>query len=177
MRKISFILSLFLTLTSFISCSGDSASKKGIETQNNTFDLSVSEKVDTTYMPTGFYFLTNEENNGVKMKEEGSNNIYLLSKMPFASVNNIRETELQITKGDQDDYTELCMTFDAKGTRDLEEGTGNSSQPKIAVVITGKLLYVVNNTTKIKTGVMCLGLHGYSNDEMNEIKKAVDEKH
>jgi len=176
MSKMTFLFSPLLSVASFISCSDNSASTKNNETQTTVSGLSASEKVDTTYMPTGFYFLTGGENKGVKMKQEGSNVIYSLSKVPFASVNNIRQTKLQTTKLEQGDYTELCMTFDTKGRSDLKEGTGNSLQPKIAVVITGKLLYVVDNSTKIKTGVMCVGLVGYSDEEMNEIKKAVDEK-
>jgi hypothetical protein len=174
MRKITFLLSL--TLTCLFSCIENSSSKRHIETKNIDSDHANFKKIDTTYMYTGFYFLTEEENNRVNMKEEGSNDIYSLSKIPFASVNNISQTELKTTKLENGNYTQLCMTFDSKGTRDLEHGTGNDSQPKIAVVITGKLLYVVDNSTKIKTGVMCVGLVGYSDKQMNEMKKAVDQK-
>ena len=36
---------------------------------------------------------------------------------------------------------------------------------KIAVLIAGKLLHVADNTAKIKTGVMCIGLSGYLKEE------------
>lgn len=126
-------------------------------------------------MHTGFYFLTDKQD-AIQMRKENSNDVYSLSKTPFASVINIKQTELKTRKLQQGDYTELCMTFDTKGTRDLKEGTGNISHPKIAIVIAGKLLYVVDNTSKIKTGVMCIGLVGYSNEEMGAIKQAVDQK-
>ena len=126
-------------------------------------------------MRTGFYFLENGPNT-VKMKKERTNEIYSLSKPPFASVYDIKETELRTTKLSQGDYTELCMLFNRKGTKDLEEGTGNSLHPKIAVVMADNLLYVVDNTTKITTGVMCVGLDNYSESEIQAIKKAVDQK-
>jgi hypothetical protein len=44
------------------------------------------------------------------------------------------------------------------------------------VVIAGKLLYVADNTIKIKTGVMCVGLGGYTDGDMKAIKLAVDQK-
>jgi hypothetical protein len=176
MNKMTFLFSLFLTSTFFISCSDNSASKKSIQSENNVTSLPASQQVDTTYMPTGFYFLTDEKNDGIRMKDESSGDYYSLAKAPFASVTNIKQTELKTTKLEQGDYTELCMTFDNKGTKDLGDGTGNSLHSKIAVVIVGKLLYVVDNTTKIKTGVMCVGLVGYSKEQMTEIKKAVDQK-
>lgn len=176
MNKMTLLFSLFLTFTSLISCSDNSASKKNPQSENSVTSLSASQQVDTTYMPTGFYFLTDEKNDGVRMKEESSSEYYSLAKVPFASVTNIKQTELITTKLEQGNYTELCMTFDDKGTKDLENGTGNSLHSKIAVVIVGKLLYVVDNTTKIKTGVMCVGLVGYSKEQMTEIKKAVDQK-
>jgi len=68
------------------------------------------------------------------------------------------------------------LTFDDQGTKDIEEGTGNSMHPKIAVVIANKLLYVVENTSKIKTGIMCIALIGYSEQEMEAMRHSVENK-
>ena len=131
--------------------------------------------VNTTYMPTGFYFLA-EKGKGVNMLREKSNEIYTISPLPFASVENISKTKLEKTHLNESDYTELCMTFDNKGTKDLAEGTGNPLHPKIAVVVANRLLYVVDNTAPIKTGVMCGGLVGYSDEEMKIMQISPDNK-
>jgi hypothetical protein len=73
-------------------------------------------------------------------------------------------------------YTELCMKFNEKGTQDLAAGTGNTLQARIAVVICNTLLYVVDNTSSIKTGVMCVGVEGYTPEEINTLKACVDSK-
>lgn len=131
--------------------------------------------VDTTYMVTGFYFLA-EKGKGINMRKDKSDEIYAISRLPFASVENVSKAKLETTHLKDGDYTGLCMTFDNKGTKDLEEGTGNPLHPKIAVVVANRLLYVVENKTSIKTGIMCLGLAGYSEKEMEEMRNSVDMK-
>ena len=130
--------------------------------------------VDTTYMPTGFYFVA-EKGKGINMRLEKSDEIYTISPLPFAAVENIWKTKLEKMLKDGD-YTELCLTFDAKGTEDLAKGTGNPLYPKIAVIIANRLLYVVENTTSIKTGIMCVALVGYSEQEMENMRKCINIK-
>ena len=130
---------------------------------------------DSTYLPTGFYFLSGEAD-GVKIRMEHSDKVFTLAKKPFASVNNIRKTELKKIPLPEGIITELCLTFDSKGTEDIEINTGNPLHPKMAVIIANKLLYVVDNNVKIKTGVMCIILDGYSEQEMIAMKEAVDKK-
>lgn len=132
--------------------------------------------LDTTYMATGFYFLE-EDGKGINMREEKTNDIYTVARLPFASVQNITKTNFE--KGhlqNGGEYTELCMTFNEKGTKAIAEATGNPLHPKIAVVIANKLLYVVENSTVIKTGVMCVAVVGYSEKEMEEMRKAIENK-
>jgi hypothetical protein len=176
MNNRTLLFTVCVIMTSLMSCSDNSAKQEKIIPQNKTSSIPDNQEVDTTHVHTGFYFLTDEEMDGIKMKKEGSNEFYSLAKIPFASVINIKQTELQTTKLEDGDYTEICLTFDNKGTKDLEEGTGNILHPKIAIVIAGKLLYVVDNNAKIKTGVMCIGLVGYSKDEMARIKTSIDHK-
>ncbi|MGF2412294.1 MAG: hypothetical protein ACQUYJ_08210 [Ferruginibacter sp.] len=92
------------------------------------------------------------------MKKENSDEIYSIAKVPFASVNNIAKVELEQTKSDGEMYSNLCMTFDTKGTKDLEEGTANPLHPQLAIVIANKLLYVVDNNVNSKIGIMCVTL-------------------
>ncbi|MFC0515988.1 hypothetical protein ACFFGT_17330 [Mucilaginibacter angelicae] len=131
--------------------------------------------VDTTYMPTGFYFLA-EKGNGISMREEKSDEIYTISPLPFASVKNISKVKFEKVQLQEGGYTNLCMTFDDTGTKDLAKGTGNPLYPKIAVIIANKLLYVVENRTSIKTGIMCVALLGYSEKEMDEMRNSIDIK-
>ena len=132
-------------------------------------------EADTNYIATGFYFLA-EDGKGIRMRKEHSNEIYTLSPNAFASVKNVIKTKLERTKGEQGIYTEMCMTFDEHGTKDLKEGTGNIAHTKIAAVIANKLLFVVENRVSIKTGIMCVGLVGYSEEVMQDMKHAVDNK-
>jgi hypothetical protein len=132
-------------------------------------------KTDRDSLRTGFYFLSSSLT-GANKKKEQSENIYRLETTPFASVENIISTKLERTKTDHGTYTELCMTFDSTVRSKLADGTGNSLHPQIAVIINNKLLYVVDNNAKIITGVMCVGLVGYSEKEMQGMKEAVDEK-
>lgn len=174
MSKVTFLIP-FLFLASFVSCLNHSPGKESKHAEDSAFASSTAEQSDPTYMLTGFYFLTDGKD-GIRKKQEASDKVYSLSPTPFASVRNIVQTRLETTKLSSGDYTELCLIFDAKGTRGLEEGTGDELHPKIAAVIAGRLLYVVDNTHKIKTGVMCVGLVGYSEEEMSAMKQAVDRK-
>lgn len=85
-------------------------------------------------MPTGFYFLA-PEGKGINKRVDKSETVYTIASHPFASVKNINQIKLETTHLKDRDDTELCMTFDDKGTKDLEEGTGNLMHPKIAVVV------------------------------------------
>jgi hypothetical protein len=183
MKNIIFQL-LLLTL-SMASCSESSSRKINLDSVlynlNDTsrfklIDSSWVKNIDTNYMHTGFYFLTVEKN-GIRKRQEKSDEIYIIAPKPFASVDNIIKTKLEKNRLDNGEvYTELCLTFDAKGTKDLKEGTGNYLHPKMAVVIANKLLYIVDNNVNIKTGVMCIGLVDYSEEEMETMQKAVDNK-
>lgn len=126
-------------------------------------------------MPTGFYYLV-EDSKGVKMPLRGSGAVYVLAPSAFASVKDVARTQLTKTSMESGIYTELCMIFDPKGTQDLRNGTGNPQHPKIAVVVANQLLYVVDNNSKIKTGVMCVGLVDFSESEMLSLKAEVDNK-
>lgn len=176
MNKIAFLFQVLILVLN-TSCTENKTNNDNVEIPENPLTQLKDKSSDTMAALTGFYFLESDINNGVKIKKEGSNENYILSKTAFASVNNIIETKLVKTKLSQGDYTELCMKYDEKGTKDLAEGTGNILYPQIAVVVAGKLLYVIDNTSKIKTGVMCVGLIGYSQEEMQAIKTAVDQKH
>jgi len=170
---------LFLSLLVLIAaCSSHSANNSYTEASLDTVSVTniTGKKIaDTTYMPTGFYFLV-PESKGINKRVEKSETAYTIASSPFASVKNISKVKLETThlKGTFD--TELCLTFDEKGTKDLEEGTGNPMHPKIAVVIANKLLYVVENTSKIKTGIMCIALIGYSEQEMETMRHSVENK-
>ena len=131
--------------------------------------------VDTTYMRTGFYFLA-EKSEGIDMRLENSNEIYTLSRLPFASVKNVSEANLEKSHLDGKDYMELIMTLDKKGTNDLEKGTGNPLHPKIAVVVANRLLYVLENATSVKSGIMSVLLDGYSGQEMEAMLDSVKNK-
>ena len=126
-------------------------------------------------MPTGFYYLA-DSLEGIKMRKRGSHEVYTIAPAAFASVKNIVNTKLKKTYTDKGVYAELCMTFDSKGTNDLADGTGNVLHPQIAVVVANQLLFVVNNTAKIKTGVMNVYLDGYTDPELKALQDAVEHK-
>jgi hypothetical protein len=122
---------------------------------------------DTVYMRTGFYYLAND---GVKMYK--GNDSFIIARSPFASVDNVAKVEVKKQEGS----TGLCLTFDAKGTKDIAEGSGDRLHPKMAVVIANKLLYVVDNSVNITTGVMCVLLDGYSQQEIETMQEAIKKR-
>ena len=170
---------LFFSLLVLITaCSAHSAHNSYTESSLDTVSVTniTGKKIaDTTYMLTGFYFLV-PEGKGINKRIEKSETVYTIASSPFASVKNISKVKLETTHLKDRNDAELCLTFDKKGTRDLEEGTGNAMHPKIAVVVANRLLYVVENTSKIKTGIMCIALIGYSGQEMEAMRYTVENK-
>lgn len=126
-------------------------------------------------MRTGFYFLSDSAD-AVTMTKKDSDEQYKIEKTAFASVQHVSFSEITRSKVNGSEYTELCMTFDDDGRKDLEKGFGNPMHPKIAVIVANKLLYVVDNTGKLQSGKTCIGLLNYSEEEIAGIKDAVDNK-
>jgi len=170
-RQLSFAMLLLLT-----ACSANSGktSANDSDTVNQTRKPALSG-IKTTYMPTGFYYLA-DSLEGIKMRKRGSDEVYTIAPAAFASVKDIANTKLKKTYTDSGMYAELCMTFDSKGTHDLAAGTGNLLHPKMALVIANQLLYVVDNTAKIKTGIMYVDLEGYTDPELKTLQNEVDHK-
>ena len=162
-------------LSLLAACSSNTGSQAQNTAAGNQTVATANASSGTANMRTGFYFLA-EKGKGIAMHKEQSDEIFTLSPVPFASVDNISSTKMEKSHLRDGDYTELCVTFDKKGTADLAAGTGNPLQPRIAVVIAGKLLYVVENRTSIRTGIMCVGLVGYSEQQMQDMRDAVDHK-
>ena len=168
-RRLSFAMLLLLT-----ACSANTTSGNDSDTVNKT-DKRALLGVKITYMSTGFYYLA-DSLEGVKMRKRGSDEVYTIAPAAFASVKNIADAKLKKTYTDSGVYAEVCMTFDSKGTNDLADGTGNVLHPKIAVVIANQLICVVDNTAKIKTGVMNVYLEGYTDPELKALQDAVEHK-
>ena len=175
MNKTALLFSLVLTVASYASCSNNSIIREDLSLKDTTSRTSIIQ-VDTAYVPTGFYFVTDERNDAITMYKENSGKYYLLIKTPFVSVTNIKKAELRAVTYEEKNHTDLCLICDAKGTRDLEEGTGNPLYPKIAVVIAGELLYVVENTYKLTNGSVCIGVNDYSEEKRATFKNAVNQK-
>jgi hypothetical protein len=169
---------VFLLLLVIAACSSHSAhnsyTESSLDTESVT-NITGKKIADATYMPTGFYFLV-PESKGIDKRVEKSETVYTIASSPFASVKNISKVKLETTHLKDRDDAELCLTFDDQGTRDLEEGTGNPMHSKIAVVVANRLLYVVENTSKIKTGIMCISLIGYSEQDMKTMRRSVENK-
>lgn len=145
-----------------IGCTGNTGP------QNNITD----SPADTTYMPTGFYYLADGKD-GIRMHKYRTEDRYTLAPTPFAGVTHITDVKLVQTPNENGVYNELCLTFDSVGTKELAAGTGNPLHPQIAAVVANKLLFVVKNEVSIKTGIMYVGLVDFTDTEMEEIRKAV----
>lgn len=134
-------------------------------------------EVDTAYVRTGFYHLT-EGNDGIRKKSESDGKVYSLAKTPFASVDNISHTEIKFDKVEDKVYPNLCIQFDEKGTKDFAEGGSYPLHTKLAAVVAGKLIYVVEirPESKITGGKVCMIILGISGQELAAMKRAVDKK-
>lgn len=164
MKAIKYLPLLMLLLAASCKNPGSAAA--------NHAKSSVVIKGDSIYVPTGFYFLT-DGTGGIKMKMENSDQYFHLNITPFASVDNIASSTIEAYEGGG---KELCLKFDAQGTKDLEAGTGNPFHNKIAVVVANKLLYVVGNTTKIRTGIMNIYVDDYPDTKKQAMLNAIKNK-
>jgi hypothetical protein len=167
----------FLSLLLFLSACSDGNVKsfhEKYDADSNT-DTATATEVTTTYMHTGFYNVVGE-GKGVNIRKEKSDEIYSLSLTPFVSLNDVTKAELQRTKLEDGIFTQLCLTFNDIGKRNLKEGTGSRKYAKIACVITNRLLYVVENKNSIDGGSMCIGLVDYSEKEMQIMLNEVQQK-
>src|SRR5688500_8847520 len=153
--RILFMLSLIL-VTMLLSCADKT--NKSTHTQaeainNQAAIYSDTAKNDSSYVFTGFYFLA-DEGQGIKMQKDHSDEVYNISKNPFVSIKNILRATAQKNVIQGRDTYGVTIVLDNPGTKDLEQGTGDPSHPYIAVVIANRLLYIVENTSQIKTGIM-----------------------
>lgn len=151
-----------------IGCAGNTVPDGGAAT-NTPAETTAA---DTTYMPTGFYYLADGKE-GIRMHKYRSEDRYTFAPTPFAGVTHITDVKLVQTPIKNGVYNELCLTFDSVGTKDLAAGTGNPLHPQIAAVVANKLLFVVKNEVSIKTGIMYVGLVDFTDTEMEEIRKSV----
>ncbi|RQO68386.1 hypothetical protein DBR40_20805 [Pedobacter sp. KBW01] len=166
------MLNLLFTLLLY-SCSNSSAGNQ--LSINQIMESDGASGINDSYVATGFYFLA-DEGQGIKMKKDHSTEYYHISKKPFASITNILRATVQKNVIDQNETYGVVIVFDNKGTKDLEEGTGNDKYPYIAVVIANRLMYVIENKSKIKTGVMNIYLQDYSEKEVGDMIDSINKK-
>jgi preprotein translocase subunit SecD len=110
------------------------------------------------------------------MHKDHSNEDFYISQKPFVSVKNILRVNAQKNIIDGRTTWGVTLVLDNQGTKDLEEATGNSIYPKIAIVMANRLLYVVENSSKIKTGIMQIILIDYNQNEVDEMVNAISNK-
>ncbi len=110
------------------------------------------------------------------MRLRGSDEVYTIARDAFASGKDIVDTRWETTSTKAGVNTNLCMKFNYKGTNDLKDGMGNPMHPKIAAVVANQLLFVVDNSTKVTGGEMCVALIGFSKSEMKAIRLDVMHK-
>jgi hypothetical protein len=173
MKILSFIL-----VTLLLSCAYNTNKNTNTQTRadnNHTTVYSDATKNDSSYVFTGFYFLANN-GQGIRMQKDHSDEIYNISKTPFVSINNILRATAQKNVIQGRDTYGITIVLDNPGAKDLEQETGNPSHQYIAVVIANRLLYVVENTSQIKTGIMQIILVDYSEKEVSNMIDAINEK-
>ena len=148
--------------------------KPGLESYRNR-NSADSSKPGKTYVSTGFYFVS-KENEGVKMKREQSDEIYNISKTPFVSVKNFLRARIRKVPLERGSSTALLIVLDNKGTKDFENASGNPLYSHFAVVVANKLLYVLENTAKIDTGILNIIVDGFSDFELKQMMDAINAK-
>jgi hypothetical protein len=170
-------MTIFILTTLFLSCSDSNHNNtQQVNNENNQQAIySDTVKNDSSYVFTGFYFLA-DNGQGIKMQKDHSDEYYDISKKPFVSIKNILRATAQKNIIHGRDTYGVTIVLDNAGTKDLEQGTGNSEHPYIAVVIANRLLYVVENKSQIKTGIMQIILVDYTEKEVNDMIDAINQK-
>ena len=170
-------MTILILMTLLLSCSNGANKNTQAQTDahNQQTIYSDTSKSDSFYVFTGFYFLADNEQ-GIKMRKDHSNEVYNISRNPFVSIKNILRAAAQKNVIQGHDTYGVTIVLDNAGTKAFEQGTGNSAHPYVAVVIANRLLYVVENTSKIKTGIMQIALVDYSEKEVNDMIEAITQK-
>lgn len=172
-----FTISLVSTIL-LLSCADNTAKNTHLQSKSNDNQQAIypdTTKSDSPYVFTGFYFLA-DNGQGIKMQRDHSTEVYNISEKPFVSTKNILRATAQKNVIEGRDTYGVTIILDNEGTKYLEQGTGNSSHTYIAIVIANRLLYVVENTSQIKTGIMQIILVDYSEKEVNEMIDAINQK-
>jgi hypothetical protein len=136
------------------------AEKQVIVPREDSIKMGYRFPADTNYMRTGLYLLS-DSLHGVKMNAVEFNEIYYISKLPFA-----REYNLTISK------EKLTLVFEGPALKPIydKDSAGNPRYSQIAFVVGGKLRFVIeNNTMGYQTSVTV-----YVNDQITETLKAID---
>jgi len=173
----NFFMTTFILTTLLLSCS-DSHHNNVQQVNNANNQQAVytdTVKNDSSYVFTGFYFLS-DSGDRIKMRKDHSDEDYEISQKPFVSIKNILRATAQKNVFEGRDTYGMTIVLDNSGTKDLQQVTGNSEHPYIAVVIANRLLYVVENTSKIKTGIMQIILVDYTEKEVNDMMDAIHRK-
>ena len=170
---------LYLILTTILfSCTNNINSDKQLANQDHTSPNRISSdtsNIDSSYINTGFYYLADKDQGRI-MRKEHSDETYFISPKPFVSVQNILRANSQKNIVQGHETYGVTLVLDNQGTKDLENGTGNPSYPYIAIVMANRLIYVVENTSKIKTGIMQIVLVDYTESEVADMVNAVSQK-
>jgi preprotein translocase subunit SecD len=172
------LMTILLLTTLLFSCSDGTNKRMAIQAETDNSQQTIysnTSKADSSLVSTGFYFL-DENGQGIELKKDHSDEVYTLSRTPFVSVKNILRATAQKNVIDGRTTYGVTIVLDNAGTKDLEQATGNSAHPYMAIVIANRLLYVVKNTSKIKTGIVQIALVDYSEKEMNDMIGAINQK-
>lgn len=167
-----FILIVIALPFLFGTCSTYNPNSKDTNNKTSKSDLVRS----APYLQTGFYYLSKDGKSGVKIKKDHSEEEYVLNPTPFTSTKNIISNRLETIQLTNGQGTNLCLTFNADGQKELENGSAEALNQRIAIVIAGHLLYVVPVNHPITDSEMCIILIGYTDDEMQNMQKKVNAK-
>jgi preprotein translocase subunit SecD len=130
---------------------------------------------DSSYLPTGWYYVVDSPN-GYKKQLDKSAETYYLDPVPVVTSKNILSFEIYETTNQHKKYHVLVMPLDKNGTLAWSSATRKSSMRmgRLAFVVKNSLLYAANVNEQITGGITALNRGVYTRKELEKIQIEIE---
>lgn len=167
---ITLILFFALTLT---GCTNNDSQAKVSDTAMQHF--AETTKPDSTYLYTGWYYVTNNEN-GFKRQLDKSAETFFIDPTPIVTAKNFTTFEIYESNPDRngEKYLGLAIQLDKTGTENWSIATEKAIGNYLAFILDDQLLHISFVNSQITLGVTALYRGDYSREELEKIKSIIE---
>jgi|WetSurMetagenome_2_1015567.scaffolds.fasta_scaffold162026_2 hypothetical protein len=127
---------------------------------------------DSTYLKTGWYFVTTKES-GIQRKIQGMDEVIFIDPAPIVTVYNFKE--LEIYKSNNNDFG-LLIKLDTEGSKSWGIATKKTIGNRIALIIDNELIFTPQVNAQITTGISALNRGDLSEEELKNLKLKIEKE-